>query len=169
VNLFSDLIGLVSKASPVLGTALGSPLSGVVLTLIANAVKANPIDLKDIIEKLKADPEADIKMKDMETMVNDLTSARNREIAYTNATKHRDWMLPALSLLVALGFFLTLWIVIVMDYQDDQKYFMYAFVIGIGVQFAQVYNYYFGRYNSEIISSLSAPVVKFYTTLFKKP
>ena len=169
VNLVPDLISLVGKFSPVIGSALGSPVAGAVMTVLAHAVSANPTDIKDIITKLKADPDAEVKIKSMEAMVNDLQSARNREVAYTDATKKRDWMLPLLSIIVALGFFGTVWLIILMDVQDSDKYIMYALILAIGVQFAQVYNYYFGRFNDELITTLSAPFVKFYTTLFKKP
>ena len=169
VNLVPDLISLVGKFSPVIGSALGTPVAGALMTVIAHVFKANPTDIKDIIEKLKADPEAELKIKSMEAMVTDLQSARNREVAFTDATKKRDWMLPVLSLLVAVGFFVTVWLIILMDFEASDKYIMYGLILAIGVQFAQVYNYYFGRFNEDIINTLSAPFVKFYTTLFKKP
>jgi len=169
VNLFNDLLTVVGKVSPLLGHSLSSPVGGILLTILANSVKADPRDLKDIIEKIKADPESDMKIKDMEAMVSDLQSARSREVAFVNATKQRDWMMPLLALVCALGFIFMAWIVALMDAGTDDKYFMYAVVIGMGVQFAQVYNYYFGRYNSELLTTLSAPLVKIYNVLFKKP
>lgn len=169
MNLLNDLIGVVEKFSPAIGTALGSPLGGVLATLIAHAVKANPSDVKDIIDKLKADPEAEVKIKELESMVNDLQSARNREVAYTNATKQRDWMLPVLAIVVALGFFVTIWVVMFGDFDQEEKYFLFGLILGIGVQFAQVYNYYFGRFNNELLTMLSTPFVKIYNGIFKKP
>lgn len=169
MNLFNDLLTVVGKVSPVLGSSLSSPVGGTLLTILANAVKADPGNLKDIIDKIKADPDADVKIKEMEAMVNDLQSARNREVAFTNATKQRDWMVPFLAVIGAFGFLLTAWAVVLVQVEGDDKYFLYALVIGMGVQFAQVYNYYFGRYNSELLTTLSAPLVKIYNALFKKP
>lgn len=168
MNLLSELVDLVQKFSPKLGALMGSPLSGFIITLLGKLFNADPTNQQEIIDKLKADPEAAGKIKAIELVVNDAHNAREREVAYTNATKQRDWMLPLLALVVALGFFLTVWVVILGDFEMEEKYFMYGLVIGIGVQFAQVYNYYFGQFNSELLSSLSAPLVKIYNAIFKR-
>lgn len=169
MNLLNDLASVVEKFSPLIGSALGSPLGGVLVTFIAHAIKANPTDVKDIIDKIKTDPDAEVKIKEMEAMVNDLQNARNREVAYTNATKQRDWMLPLLAVIVVLGFFVTTWVVMFADIDQDEKYFLFCLILGIGVQFAQVYNYYFGRFNDELLRMLSTPFVKIYNGIFKKP
>lgn len=168
MNLFNDLAKVVSNISPIVASSLSSPAAALVTNVIGNAVNANPSDVKDIIEKIQSDPSAETKIKDLEYMVNDLKNARDREMAYTNATKQRDWMLPMLAIVIALGFFLTVWAVIFMDGIDpEEKYFMYGLIVGIGVQFAQVYNYYFGKFNDQALTTIASPMVKLYNTIFK--
>lgn len=169
MSLLSELVGIVSKFSPAVASTLGSPIGGLVLTVLGNIFKTDPSNLDELIKRLREDPEAEYKIKSLEAEITDLQSARNREVSYTNATKQRDWMLPVLSIIVAIGFFMTLFFVVSKNMPAQDKYFMYGLIFGIGVQFAQVYNYYFGRYNSEIMSSLAAPFMKVYNTFFKKP
>ena len=170
----NELASIVSKFSPAVATALGSPAGGIVAAILAKVFNSSSFDMKDLIEKLKADPEAEFKIKQLEQShaevlaeVNDLASARNREMNFTNATKQRDWMLPLLSVVVAVGFFVTTWVVIFLDVDQDEKYFLYGLIFGIGIQFAQVYNYYFGKNSTELVQSLFSPLIKVYNSLFK--
>ena len=92
----TDLIDVVSKVSPIIGTALAGPAGGLVGTLIANTFGADDKNPDDILKKLQADPEAQFKLKQLELQhqealqqieaqkyiaeLNDVANARNRQI-----------------------------------------------------------------------------------------
>jgi hypothetical protein len=61
-----NLTDLVSKAAPLLGSVLGTPVAGLGIGLIANLFGADPKDTKNVLDKILGDPEADAKLKKLE-------------------------------------------------------------------------------------------------------
>lgn len=60
---FKDLgKAILQKGLPILGTALGGPAGATVGALIANAFDADPKNPEDIIKKINLDPNAQIKL-----------------------------------------------------------------------------------------------------------
>lgn len=62
---------IVALGAPVLGTLLGGPAGGAIGTVVASAFGADPADPGDLVHKMDADPEAAVKLKEIE--------ARHRE------------------------------------------------------------------------------------------
>ncbi len=95
MSLLDELGNIVSKSAPLLGTILGSPLAGAAISLVSSTFGANPKDTQDILDKIRSDPEATLKLKTLEynhfeeiqriasvnyqTEVDDRKNARERE------------------------------------------------------------------------------------------
>ncbi len=68
--MINEVINIISKISPILGTALGGPIggaAGIVASLISKALGG--VDMSDptkVIEAIKNDPEAERKLKELE-------------------------------------------------------------------------------------------------------
>lgn len=90
-----DLANLVSKSAPLLGSLIGSPIAGIGISWLAGMFGADPKDVKDVMDKINSDPEAEFKLRQLEmthkeellkiqstdyqTEVDDRKSARDRE------------------------------------------------------------------------------------------
>ncbi|MFA6080741.1 MAG: hypothetical protein WC753_04695 [Candidatus Gracilibacteria bacterium] len=61
-----NLTDIVGKAAPLLASALGTPVAGLGVGLIANLFGADPKDTQDVVAKILSDPEADAKLKKLE-------------------------------------------------------------------------------------------------------
>ncbi len=104
----SNFIDKVTSLLPALGTALGGPAGGLVTSLIANAFGADPKNDSDILSKINSDPEAIVKLRQLElehqealqqidyqryvAELNDTANARNREV------QAHDWVPAFLSI-----------------------------------------------------------------------
>jgi hypothetical protein len=103
----NDLILMVSKFAPAIGTALGGPLGGLAVSAIAERLGVKD-EVEAVTKAIKADPEAAMKLKQLEiekfkAVLADKDSARNREA--TIATSEKAPLLnklisPALALIV---------------------------------------------------------------------
>ena len=103
----NDLISMVSKFAPAIGTALGGPLGGLAVSAIAERLGVKD-EVEAVTKAIKADPEAAMKLKQLEiekfkAVLADKDSARNREA--TIATSEKAPLLnklisPALALIV---------------------------------------------------------------------
>jgi len=103
----NDLISMVSKFAPAIGTALGGPLGGLAVSAIAERLGVSD-EVEAVTKAIKADPEAAMKLKQLEiekfkAVLADKDSARNREA--TIATSEKAPLLnklisPALALIV---------------------------------------------------------------------
>ena len=103
----NDLISMVSKFAPAIGTALGGPLGGLAVSAIAERLGVKD-EVEAVTKAIKADPEAALKIQQLENekfkaVLADKDSARNREA--TIATSEKAPLLnklisPALALIV---------------------------------------------------------------------
>ena len=103
----NDLISMVSKFAPAIGTALGGPLGGLAVSAIAQHLGVSD-EVEAVTKAIKADPEAALKIQQLENekfkaVLADKDSARNREA--TIATSEKAPLLnklisPALALIV---------------------------------------------------------------------
>lgn len=80
----SILGDIVSKLSPVVGTALGGPMGGIIVTLLAKVFGVNNNDITNLAGVISADPEAQVKIKELEKQISDnqledMESARERD------------------------------------------------------------------------------------------
>lgn len=90
-----NLQKLIGTYAPILATALGSPIAGMAMALIANLFGIDKNDTQGLIDKITLDPDSKIKLKELEnehleslqqivatnyqTEVDDRKSARERE------------------------------------------------------------------------------------------
>lgn len=115
---FSDIAKTVLKAAPLLASAVGSPLAGTAIALLANYFGADASNAQDILDKINSDPERDIKLKKLELEhgenlaalanaqyaleVQDRDSARNRE------ETQKDYTPAILAYILTSGIFFSL-------------------------------------------------------------
>ena len=103
----NELLGLVKNIAPSIATALGSPLAGMAVSALAERFGVED-EVEAVTKAIKADPEAAIKLKQLEidkfkAVLADKDSARSREA--TIATSEKAPLLnklisPALALIV---------------------------------------------------------------------
>ena len=115
-----DLGKMILKISPVIATALLGPAGGIVAKLVADLFGADSTDPTDIMTKMQADPDHDIKLKQLEVdkgeyianlhadsyskEVEDRESARQREIELAKLGKS-DWVPKFIDIVFVVGFF----------------------------------------------------------------
>ena len=87
----NDLISMVSKFAPAIGTALGGPLGGLAVSAIAEKLGVSDT-VEEVTKAIKADPESAIKLQQLENekfkaVLADKDSARNREATIATSEK----------------------------------------------------------------------------------
>lgn len=157
----NDILPFVSKAAPLLGSVLGTPLAGVAISLIANAFGVNPKDISGISSALSADPEAAIKLKTIEfehaetlakvastdyaTEVEDRKDARQYGGLYKDFLRHMAY-------LVTLGFFAALFLLFLpLQVTEEEKNLLSMLVGMLASKWQTIIDFFFGssRHNSQ--------------------
>ena len=87
----NDLISMVSKFAPAIGTALGGPLGGLAVSAIAEKLGVADT-IEEVTKAIKTDPESAIKLQQLENekfkaVLADKDSARNREATIATSEK----------------------------------------------------------------------------------
>ena len=106
----NELISMVSKFAPAIGTALGGPLGGLAVTAIAEKLGVAD-EVEAVTKAIKADPEAAMKLKQLEldkfkAVLADKDSARNREATIATSEKApliNKLVSPLLALIVVIA------------------------------------------------------------------
>lgn len=148
-NLPTQLLSLIANAAPLLGTALGGSAGTLIGTLIANAFGANPKDPDDIIRKVMADPEHELKLQTLEmTHEETLKKLSNEHFALEvqNITSARDYNAKVndhVVHIIAIGYsglFAIVFVLAALNIVEiDQNIFINIFSIAM-----IIINYYFG-------------------------
>lgn len=154
----------VSKFAPLLGSviATSNPIAGIAIKLIANIFNANS-NPDDIVAQISKDPDAAIKLKQLEyehqdALLNkqitqqqisaeDTQDARKREEEIVKLTGKRDIMLDILAILVVFGFFALCLVNYFVHITDDHIIVMLIGQISSG--FMLCLSYYFGSSNKQ--------------------
>lgn len=71
-----DVVGVIRKVSPVLGTALGGPAGGLVGSLISSILGVDMNNHEEVSKKIDNDPECQVKLRELELQFKDLQTAR---------------------------------------------------------------------------------------------
>lgn len=151
---WDDMLSGLAKLSPVIGTALGGPVGGIIgkgVQVAAEAITGETAP-EDILKSLTADPEKlmqlEIKTKELELdelriHAADRDSARNLQGKLAAAGHGSAWSAPLVSLVVTTGFFIMLYVVINKPAAEisDVAYIMLGTLAG---GFTQVLNYWLG-------------------------
>ena len=115
----------VGKFAPILGTALGSPVAGGLISVVANQFGLGEDEVNDnpelLMNAIKGDPDAQMKLLKIQTdheatieqivlqrdlaHLADRADARSASVARAKATGKPDTFLNFLAVLVVLGFF----------------------------------------------------------------
>ena len=87
----NELLGLVKGIAPSIATALGSPLAGMAVSALAERFGVED-EVEAVTKAIKADPEAAMKLKQLEiekfkAVLADKDSARNREATIATSEK----------------------------------------------------------------------------------
>lgn len=87
----NDLISMVSKFAPAIGTALGGPLGGLAVSAIAEKLGVAD-SIAEVTKAIQTDPESAIKLQQLENekfkaILADKDSARNREATIATSEK----------------------------------------------------------------------------------
>ena len=106
----NELISMVSKFAPAIGTALGGPLGGLAVTAIAEKLGVAD-EVEAVTKAIKADPESAIKLQQLENdkfkaVLADKDSARNREATIATSEKApliNKLVSPVLALIVVIA------------------------------------------------------------------
>lgn len=151
----SNLSSVVSKVAPILGGALSAinPVSGFIISSIAKLFGADPNNQQDIIDKINADADAALKLKQFELehqydlhriVVEDKKSARDREVQIVRATGKRDWVVDFIALFMIIGFFSIIMIVSFTKMDQSDHDILYLLVGQLSGGFLLIVSYYFG-------------------------
>lgn len=106
----NELISMVSKFAPAIGTALGGPLGGMAVSALASRFGVED-EVKAVTAAIKADPEAAMKLKQLEVekfkaVLADKANARDREAAIATSEKApliNKLVSPVLALIVVVA------------------------------------------------------------------
>ena len=106
----NDLISMVSKFAPAIGTALGGPLGGLAVSAIAEKLGVAD-EVEAVTNAIKGDPEAAMKLRQLENekfkaILADKDSARNREATIVTSEKApliNKLVSPALAMIVVVA------------------------------------------------------------------
>jgi len=151
-----QLSSIISKYSPFLGDAVAtvSPLSAVIIRLVAKLFGADPTNIDDITAKISSDPDAAVKLKQIEAenfgnAVDDRKSAREREEEIVKVTGKRDRILDFIAILVVLGYFIMCAMVGLTRMDQSDHDVLYMMVGQLTAGFIMVLGYYFGSSNKQ--------------------
>lgn len=116
---FRPLADVLLKYSPALATSIGSPIGGLVMSLLMTIFGG---DKDDLVSTIQADPNAGEKIKQLEiehqdvlaksqadeyrASVDDRESARQRQLEEEKITGKKDNIVPILAISICLGFFI---------------------------------------------------------------
>jgi hypothetical protein len=111
-DVFSSIAQVIGKSAPLLATALGSPLSGIAISIIAQSLGLNPTHPEDILAHLQTNPDSLVKMKELElsheqeltriametyqSQLSDVQNARATKTASEQFTGKKDWLITFL-------------------------------------------------------------------------
>ncbi len=151
-----ELQSTIFKISPIIATALGSPIAGMVVALLSQVFGVLPEHLNatigldnDSITKIKQFEnehieELKIASQDYKTEVDDRISARERDIKETELLGRRDWVMDAIGLVVVLGFFSMSVLVAVTKMDSTDHDVLYTLIGQMAGGFIMVLSFFFG-------------------------
>ena len=147
----NDLISMVSKFAPAIGTALGGPLGGMAVSALAKQFGVAD-EVAAVTKAIQADPEAALKLKQLEydkftAILADKNSAREREMAIAssaNAPLLNKIVTPALALGVTGLSFVLFAVLIFVEVKPEAKDIL-IYILGVlSAAVTQILSYYFG-------------------------
>ena len=146
-----DIISIVSKVAPVLGTALGGPAGGIVGTLISAALGVDINKPEDVARKLQDDPECANKLKQLELQLSDLQSARCEA---AKETGYLRFVRPGLAIAAMWAIFADIFLIKYVVDDDIVRQILIVMMVALVWDVRQIYKFYFGNTEEEVPSFL---------------
>ena len=149
--MMNELISMVSKFAPAIGTALGGPLGGMAVSALAKQFGVAD-EVAAVTKAIQADPEAALKLKQLEhdkfkAILEDKANAREREAtvaASANAPLISKIVTPTLALGVTGLSFLLFAVLIFVEVKPEAKDIL-IYILGVlSAAVTQILSYYFG-------------------------
>lgn len=158
-DLWNKIKNVVGTSAPVLGNAIVPGIGGAAGSLIAKALGCEPKP-EAIDTAISKDPQAVFKLKELETQhseflinaahendkmyLNDIQSARQREIEVTKSTGKLNWPMYVIALVIFIGFFIVLGCLFKIPLIMANKDIIVYTVGGLQTAFITVVAYFFG-------------------------
>lgn len=136
-NFLKPLADFIEKEAPTLASSLFGPVGGIAVSLIESMFGIKPTD--DPVAKIQADPDHDIKLKQLEEAhfqallslkgilaqadVADSESARNREVSIIEKLGHPDHVMNFIAYAIVIAFFAYIGAVMLKFIQNDASIF----------------------------------------------
>jgi hypothetical protein len=139
MSIYSSLIPIISKISPVLGSALGGPAGALVGSLISSTLGVDMSKPEDLISKL-TEPSSVDKLKDLELQLKDLQDARSQASKDVGALR---FVRPILAGLAMVAIFAD---VLLINYVEDYvvNQILVVMLVSLVWDVRQIYKFYFG-------------------------
>lgn len=140
MSIYSSLVPIISKVSPVLGSALGGPAGALVGSLISSTLGVDMNKPEEILNKLDSDPSSLDKLKELELQLKDLQDARRESSKEVGALR---FVRPILAGLAMLAIFVD---VILINYVEDYvvNQILVVMLVSLVWDVRQIYKFYFG-------------------------
>ena len=147
----NELIAMVSKFAPAIGTALGGPLGGLAVSALSKQFGVKD-EVDAVMKAINKDPEAEAKIRQLEhdkfkALLEDKSDARKREVDITasaNAPLLNKIVTPALALGVTALSFVLFTVLIFVEVKTEAKDIL-IYILGVlSAAVTQILSYYFG-------------------------
>lgn len=140
MSIYSSLVPIISKVSPILGSALGGPSGALVGSLISATLGVNMNKPEEILNKLDSDPSSLDKLKELELQLKDLQDARSEASKEVGALR---FVRPILAGLAMVAIFAD---VLLINYVDDYvvNQILIVMLVSLVWDVRQIYKFYFG-------------------------
>jgi hypothetical protein len=139
MSIYASLIPIISKVSPLLGSALGGPAGALVGSLISSTLGVDMSKPEEFLSKL-SEPSSVDKLKDLELQLKDLQDARDYASKDTGALR---FVRPVLALFAMVAIFADIMLInYVEDYVVNQ--ILIVLLVSLVWDVRQIYKFYFG-------------------------
>lgn len=158
-----SLVKAVSKGAPIIGSLLGGPAggaAGTAISMLARAFGADPENPEEILQAVKTDPDAFLKLKKLEAEheqeltklalqseiahLQDRQSARQREMDIVKSTGKKDYNLYVTAWAVLIGFFTLTGALMFYPLPQGSPQAVFMLFGALAGGFGQVLQYFFG-------------------------
>lgn len=141
MSIPSAIVSIISKVSPVIGTALGGPAGSIVGTLVSTALGG--VDMRnadDVARVINSNPESVQKLKELELQLTDLQNARIEASKETGAYK---LVRPILAIFAMIAIFAD---IMAIEYVENQvvSQVLIVMLVVLVWDIRQIYKFYFG-------------------------
>lgn len=140
MSLIPDtLISVISKVSPVLGSALAGPAGGIVGSLISSVIGVDMNKHDEVVQKLQ-DPDCVAKLKELELQFKDLQDARDQASKDSGLQKI---VRPLLALISMVAIFVDIYAI---EYTTNEilSQILIIMLVVLVWDVRQIYKFYFG-------------------------